>query len=125
MHRGGNVIVLIDEAHRTEYGVFNARLREALPDACFIAFTGTPIAKTLAKFGSYIHRYTMPVSVQDGATVPILYENRLPDLAVWGKRLDPIFDAELAHLTEEQRELVKKKEATMRRIAGRRTASSR
>ncbi|MCB1243247.1 MAG: type I restriction endonuclease subunit R [Verrucomicrobiales bacterium] len=117
MHRGGNVIVLIDEAHRTEYGVFNARLREALPDACFIAFTGTPIAKTLAKFGSYIHRYTMPVSVQDGATVPILYENRLPDLAVWGKRLDPIFDAELAHLTEEQRELVKKKEATMRRIA--------
>lgn len=117
MHRGGKVIVLIDEAHRTEYGVFNARLREALPDACFIAFTGTPIAKTLAKFGSYIHRYTMPVSVQDGATVPILYENRLPDLAVWGKRLDPIFDAELAHLTDEQREQVKKKEATMRRIA--------
>ncbi|MBP6784870.1 MAG: type I restriction endonuclease subunit R [Verrucomicrobiales bacterium] len=117
MHRGGKIIVLIDEAHRTEYGVFNARLREAMPDACFIAFTGTPIAKTLAKFGSYIHRYTMPVSVQDGATVPILYENRLPDLAVWGKRLDPIFDAELVHLTEEQRELVKKKEATMRRIA--------
>lgn len=112
-----NVIVLIDEAHRTEYGVFNARLREALPDACFIAFTGTPIAKTLAKFGSYIHRYTMPQSVEDGATVPILYENRLPDLAVWGKRLNPVFDAELAHLTEEQREQVKKKEVTMRRIA--------
>ena len=112
-----NVIVLIDEAHRTEYGVFNARLREALPDACFIAFTGTPIAKTLAKFGSYIHRYTMPQSVQDGATVPILYENRLPDLAVWGKRLNPVFEAELAHLTDEQREQVKKKEVTMRRIA--------
>lgn len=112
-----NVIVLIDEAHRTEYGVFNARLREALPDACFIAFTGTPIAKTLAKFGGYIHRYTMPQSVEDGATVPILYENRLPDLAVWGKRLNPVFDAELAHLTEEQREAVKKKEVTMRRVA--------
>ncbi len=117
MHKGGNVIVLIDEAHRTEYGVFNARLRDALPEACFIAFTGTPIPKTLAKFGSYIHRYTMPTSVEDGATVPILYENRLPDLAVWGKRLDPIFDAELAHLTDEQREQVKKKEVTMRRIA--------
>jgi type I restriction enzyme R subunit len=117
MHTGGNVIVLIDEAHRTEYGKLNARLRDALPDACLIAFTGTPIAKTLAKFGSYIHRYTMPVSVQDGATVPILYESRLPDLAVWGKRLDPIFDAELAHLTDEQREQVKKKEVTMRRIA--------
>lgn len=117
MHKGGNVIVLIDEAHRTEYGVFNARLRDALPEACFIAFTGTPIPKTLAKFGSYIHRYTMPTSVEDGATVPILYESRLPDLAVWGKRLDPIFDAELAHLTDEQREQVKKKEVTMRRIA--------
>ena len=117
MHKGGNVIVLIDEAHRTEYGVFNARLRDALPEACFIAFTGTPIPKTLAKFGTYIHRYTMPRSVEDGATVPILYESRLPDLAVWGKRLDPIFDAELAHLTDEQREQVKKKEVTMRRIA--------
>lgn len=113
----GNVIVLIDEAHRTEYGVFNARLREALPEACFIAFTGTPIAKTLAKFGSYIHRYTMPQSVEDGATVPILYESRLPDPAVWSKRLNPVFDAELAHLSEEQREEVKKKEVTMRRVA--------
>jgi type I restriction enzyme R subunit len=117
LQKGGNVIVLIDEAHRTEYGIFNARLREALPEGCFIAFTGTPIAKTLANFGNYIHRYTMPSSVEDGATVPILYESRLPDLAVWGKRLNPIFDAELAHLTEEQREQVKKKEVTVRRIA--------
>ncbi len=115
--KGGNVIVLIDEAHRTEYGVFNARLREALPDACFIAFTGTPIVKTLAKFGSYIHRYTMPRSVEDGATVPILYESRLPDLAVWGKRLDPIFEEEFAHLSEDQREKIKKREVTMRRVA--------
>lgn len=73
-----NIIVLIDEAHRSEYGLFNAHLRRALPNACLLAFTGTPITKTAQKFGSYIHKYTMPQSVADGATVPILYESRLP-----------------------------------------------
>lgn len=113
----GNIFVLIDEAHRTEYGLFNARLRKVLPSACQIAFTGTPISKTEEKFGSYIHRYTMPQSVEDGSTVPILYESRLPELAVWGKRIDPLFEAELSHLTKDQREEIKKKEVTARRIA--------
>ena len=114
---GSNVIVLVDEAHRTEYGVFNARLRKALPEAALIAFTGTPIPKTVMKFGSYIHRYTMPQSVADEATVPILYESRLPDLAVWGKRLDPLFEAEFSEMSDEQRETIKKKEVTARKIA--------
>lgn len=112
-----NVIAMIDEAHRTEYGVFNARLRKCLPTAALIGFTGTPIPKTVAKFGSYIHRYTMPQSVSDGATVPILYESRLPDLAVWGNRLDPLFEAEFPELNEEQKEKVKKQEVTARKIA--------
>jgi type I restriction enzyme R subunit len=113
---GGRVIALIDEAHRTEYGVLHARLREALPDACLIAFTGTPIPKTLQNFGGYLHRYTMPQAVEDGATVPILYESRLPKLAVWGKQIDPIFEAEFVLLTEEQRERIKRAEVTERKV---------
>jgi len=111
-----NVFVLVDEAHRTEYGQFNAHLRRALPNACLLAFTGTPIAKTEAKFGGYIHKYTMPQSVEDGATVPILYESRLPEVTVWGKRIDPLFEAEFGHLTPEQREKLKQQEVTERRI---------
>ncbi len=114
---GGNIIALIDEAHRTEYGVFNARLRSALPGAALIGFTGTPIPKTAASFGSYIHRYTMPQSVEDGATVPILYESRLPELAVWGQRLDPLFDREFPELTDEQRDKVRKQEVTAKKVA--------
>jgi type I restriction enzyme R subunit len=117
LSRADNVFVLIDEAHRTEYGRFNAHLRRALPNACLLAFTGTPIPKTTMKFGSYIHKYTMPQSVEDGATVPILYEARLPELAVWGKQLDPIFEAQFADLTPEQREKLKQQEVTERKIA--------
>jgi len=58
----------------------------------------------------------MAQSVPDGATVPILYESRLPDLAVWGKRLDPLFEAEFPELNEEQKEKIKKQEVTARKI---------
>ena len=112
-----NIFVLVDEAHRSEYGLFNAHLRQALPNACLLAFTGTPISRTTSEFGSYIHKYTMPQSVTDEATVPILYESRLPELAVWGKQLDPIFEAQFRHLTEEQREALKKQEITERKVA--------
>lgn len=117
LSRAENVFVLIDEAHRSEYGRFNAHLRQALPNACLLAFTGTPIPKTALKFGSYIHKCTMPKSVEDGATVPILYEARLPELAVWGSQLDPIFEAQFAELTPEQREKLKQQEVTERKIA--------
>ena len=112
-----NIFVLVDEAHRSQYLWFAAHMRQALPNACFLAFTGTPIDKTRDKFGPYIHKYTMPQSVADGATLPILYESRLPELAIWGKRLDPLFDAAFAHLTEVQREKLKRQEITERRIA--------
>ena len=112
-----NVFVLIDEAHRSQYLWFAAHMRRALPHACMFAFTGTPIGKTRAKFGEYVHKYSMPQSVADGATVPILYESRLPELAIWGRRLDPIFESAFAHLSEEQRERVKRQEITERRIA--------
>ncbi|QOJ00843.1 MAG: type I restriction endonuclease subunit R [Phycisphaeraceae bacterium] len=111
-----NVFVLVDEAHRTEYGYFNANLRKGLPNACFVAFTGTPIARTVKHFGGYIHKYTMPQSVADGATVPILYESRLADLAVWGNSLNPMFEAQFPHLNEEQKRKIRDQEITARRI---------
>jgi type I restriction enzyme R subunit len=108
----GNIFVLIDEAHRTEYGQFNANLRAALPNACLIGFTGTPIPKTLQHFGGYIHRYTMPQSVADGSTVPILYESRIADLefdvAIWGSRTPADFtEADARELANRNRSLIK------------------
>ena len=103
-----NVFVLIDEVHRTEYGQFNANLRQSLPNATLLGFTGTPVPKTVLHFGAYIHKYTMPQSVKDGATVPILYESRLVDLDIWGGReLDPKFDEEFEELSADQKARLK------------------
>ncbi len=70
-----NVFVMVDEAHRTQYGALAARMRAGLPNACMLAFTGTPIDKkdrsTREVFGDYIHRYLIDQAVKDGATVPI------------------------------------------------------
>jgi len=102
-----NIIVIVDEAHRTQYGFrakidektgkisygFAKYLRDALPNATFIAFTGTPIEKTdrntPAVFGNYIDIYDIANAVEDGATVPIYYESRLVkiDLTEEGKKL--------------------------------------
>lgn len=117
LSKAENVFALIDEAHRSEYGRFHAHLRRALPNACLFGFTGTPIPRTSMVFGPYIHKYTMPKSVEDGATVPILYEARMPELAVWGKKIDPIFEAQFADLTFEQREKLKQQEVTERKLA--------
>jgi type I restriction enzyme, R subunit len=119
LSRDGNIFVLIDEAHRTEYGQFNANLRRALPNACLIGFTGTPIPKTLQHFGDYIHCYKMTQSVADCATVPILYESRIAemefDVAIWGRRAEPDFtDLENKELANRNRSLIKFGEAENR-----------
>ena len=94
-----NVIVMVDEAHRTQYGILGGRMSRALPNAVLVGFTGTPIDKgfkhsTMARFGGLIDSYTIPQSVADGATVPIFYEARLPELAIEGpETLDRLFDA--------------------------------
>ena len=93
------VIVMVDEAHRTQYGILGGRMSDALPNAALVGFTGTPIDKgfgrsTMRRFGSLIDAYTIPQSVADGATVPILYEARLPELAIEGPdTLDKLFEA--------------------------------
>ena len=85
----GNIFVLVDEAHRSQYRFFAANMRNALPNAIFVGFTGTPIAKrerdTFRVFGKLIDKYDHNQSVSDGVTVPIYYESRMPELSVGGE----------------------------------------
>ncbi|MCP3137786.1 type I restriction endonuclease subunit R [Pyxidicoccus xibeiensis] len=117
-----NIFVLVDEAHRTQYSSLAGNMRKALPNACFLGFTGTPIDKedrsTLHTFGPYIDQYTIEQAVQDGATVPIFYESRLPQLRILGTSLDKVFDHVFADRSKEEREAIKKKYATEDAIAG-------
>lgn len=117
-----NVFVLADEAHRTQYGGLAGNLRKALPNACFFGFSGTPIDKedrsTRQTFGSYIDTYTIEQAVADGATVPIFYEGRLPEIRIVGTTLDAVFDRVFADRTEEEREAIKKKYGSEAAIAG-------
>ncbi|MBA1445599.1 MAG: HsdR family type I site-specific deoxyribonuclease [Chromatiales bacterium] len=107
-----NLIVLIDEGHRSQGGENHERMRKALPNAAYIAFTGTPLLKddkTTNKFGPILHAYTMQRAVEDGTVTPLLYEERQPDLAVNEKAIDNWFDKITAALSEEQRADLKKK----------------
>ncbi|GAO34958.1 type I deoxyribonuclease HsdR [Sulfuricella sp. T08] len=79
-----DVIVLTDEAHRSQYDTLAMNMRAALPNAMFVAFTGTPLIageeRTREVFGDYVSIYDFQQSVEDGATVPLFYENRTPEL---------------------------------------------
>ncbi|MCC7064642.1 MAG: type I restriction endonuclease subunit R, partial [Planctomycetes bacterium] len=122
LSEAANIFVLADEAHRTQYGGLAANLRKALPNACFFGFTGTPIDKkdrsTLSTFGDYIDTYTIDQAVADGATVPIFYEGRLPELRILGSTLDALFDRVFIDRTEEERQAIKAKYGTEAAIAG-------
>ena len=113
---------MVDEAHRTQYRSLAANMRQALPNACFLGFTGTPIDKkdrsTLRTFGPYIDTYTIEQAVQDRATVPIFYESRLPELQIIGQTIDQVFDRVFADRTEDERAVIKQRFATEQAIAG-------
>jgi type I restriction enzyme, R subunit len=117
-----NVFALVDEAHRTQYKALAAKMRAALPNACFLGFTGTPIEKndrsTPRVFGPYIHKYTIQQAVNDGATVPIFYEARLPELRVEGDTLDAVFERSFQDLGKEELAAIRNKFATVEAIAG-------
>lgn len=108
-----NIFVLIDEGHRTQYGSFNATMKRVLPNACYIAMTGTPLLKkeksTAAKFGGIIDSYTIDEAVPDGAVVPLLYEGRHGLQYINGDELDNYFDKISLPLTKKQRADLKKK----------------
>ena len=118
-----NAVVMVDEAHRTQYGRLAAKMRAAMPRATFVGFTGTPIDKdfkrtTLGVFGELIDSYTIPQSVEDGATVPIYYEARLPELHVEGpETLDRLFEALFGEEPEETRAEIRRRYANKERIA--------
>jgi type I restriction enzyme, R subunit len=107
-----NLIVLIDEGHRSQSGENHERMRKALPNAAYIAFTGTPLLKddkTTNKFGPILHAYTMQRAEEDGSVTPLLYEERQPDLSVNSKAIDNWFDRITASLSEKQANDLKKK----------------
>lgn len=116
-----NIFVMVDEAHRTQYASLAANMRNALPNACFFGFTGTPIDKrdrsTFQTFGSYIDTYTIDQAVRDGATVPIYYEGRLPELRVVGQTLNQVFERVFADRTVEERVAIRQRYANDQSIA--------
>ncbi len=90
-----DMIVLIDEGHRSQSGENNIRMKQTLPNAAFVAFTGTPLLqddKTENKFGRIIHSYTMQQAVQDGTVTPLLYEERIPELNTNDQAIDAWFE---------------------------------
>lgn len=110
-----NVIVLADEAHRSQYKGMAKNMRDALPNAAFLGFTGTPIDRedksTPRTFGSYIDKYTIQQAVDDGATVKIVYEGRKPELQIKADTLEELFNQAFEDKTEEEKEAIKQKYA--------------
>ena len=115
-----NIIVLTDEAHRSQYGFYALNLRRALPNASFFAFTGTPLSKrdrnTYRHFSPpgerYLDAYTIHNAEEDKEIVPVRYESRLARLQVVGKSLDQLFEDLFQDRTEEEKAFLKKKYAT-------------
>lgn len=115
-----NIIVMSDEAHRSQYSSTASNLRHALPNATFIGFTGTPIDKedksTPRTFGSYIDKYSIKDAVKDGATVKIVYEGRKPELHIKGDSLEELFEKEFSDRTDEEKEAIKNKYANKKTV---------
>jgi type I restriction enzyme R subunit len=109
-----NIFVLIDEGHRSQYGDMSIQMQKTLPNACFMAMTGTPLMKkeksTAAKFGGIILPvYTVDQAVKDGAVVPLLYEGRIVPQMVRENAIDNFFNHVSESLTDYQRADMKKK----------------
>ncbi len=123
-----NIVVIADEAHRSQYDFidgFARHMRDALPNASFVGFTGTPVelrdANTRAVFGDYISVYDIQRAVQDGATVPIYYENRLAKVAL-DEGAHDLIDDQFDEATEgeevERKERLKTRWAQLEAIVG-------
>ncbi|HNO77607.1 MAG TPA: HsdR family type I site-specific deoxyribonuclease [Phycisphaerae bacterium] len=117
-----DIFVLVDEGHRSQtgkfgqFGTLHTNMRKALTNACFIAFTGTPLLKnernTISTFGGLIDTYTIEQAVQDKAVVPLLYEGRHVEQKVDTESVDAWFDRITENLTREQKADLKRKYAS-------------
>lgn len=108
-----DIFVLVDEGHRSQYGSFNIKMQKVFPNACFVAFTGTPLMKkeksTAVKFGGLIDVYSITDAVDDGAVVPLLYEGRHNLIEVNDKPLDNYFGKVAEPLTSYGKAALKRK----------------
>ena len=109
-----DIVVITDEAHRTQYDILAQNMRNALPKAAFLAFTGTPLIakeeKTRQVFGDYVSVYNFRQSIEDKATVPLYYENRIPELQLTNTKLNENMEDLLdkAELDEDQEKKVER-----------------
>lgn len=116
-----NLIVLVDEGHRSHGGETHERMKKALPKAAYIAFTGTPLLKnekTANKFGPIVHAYTMQRAVEDETVAPLLYEERVPELDINEEAVNRWFEKITANLSDAQRTDLKRKFAKKGAIYG-------
>jgi len=116
IEKSNNIFLLVDEAHRTQYKNLHARMKQMLPNACYIGFTGTPLMKkeknSFGKFGGMLKpSYTIQQANEDGAVVPLLYEGRHAELKQDKAAIDLWFDRFTAGLNEKQKADLKKKYA--------------
>ena len=115
-----DVFLLVDESHRSNYGLLATKMRTVFPNACYIGFTGTPLMKkeknTLARFGKLIHTYTIRDGVADKAIVPLIYEGRFVEQTVDEANIDLWFKQTTKRLTEAQREDLSRKWSSIRRL---------
>lgn len=113
LSRKQNLYIMVDEAHRSHYGFLASFMRTVLPNAKFVAFTGTPISKedksTLGEFygGDYIDVYTIKEAVADGATVELLYDEGIARLDIKKEELDKEFEEKFGHASEEKKDRLK------------------
>jgi len=120
-NESANLIVLVDEGHRSHGGETHERMRKALPRASYIAFTGTPLLKnekTANKFGPIVHAYSMQRAVEDETVAPLLYEERVPELDINQDAVNHWFDKITAPLSQAQSSDLKQKFASKRAIYG-------
>jgi len=116
-----DMIVLVDEGHRSHGGETHERMKKALPKAAYIAFTGTPLLKdekTANKFGPIVHAYTMQRAVEDETVAPLLYEERVPELDINEEAVNRWFDKITSNLSDAQRSDLKRKFAKKGAIYG-------
>ena len=121
VNHSADIIVLIDEGHRSQGGENHIRMKQALPNAAFVAFTGTPLLKddkTTNKFGPIVHAYTMQRAVEDQAVTPLLYEERIPDLDVNERAIDSWFERITEGLSDDQKADLKRKFAKKGQVYG-------
>ncbi len=115
-----NVFILVDESHRSNYGLLATKMRTVFPNGCYIGFTGTPLMtsekNTMAKFGRLIHQYTILAGVNDKAVLPLIYEGRFVEQTVDKTSIDIWFEQTTSNLTDEQKNDLKRKWSSLERL---------